>query len=472
MRKRFIIILLTIFLCGCDLLIKDEKRTGINYIPLAFNVQSINYTKNYDSDDVVTNLSQIDGSQYKLNIYAPLTDSKDVNVKKIQISENIINVLVSASKEKVDTVRRPLISIIVSGLNPYIEDKYSVKINPLYPALNPSLEQDEAIKILKSNIDNNINSPIFSKIVYKNKKLTWNLGFYGIDNDNKNIFYKNISIDDTSKKIISNSKKIMSKKILNGKILGILNKTNIIYINDNFIYSYYIPTKSTKRLDINLTTFKFHKTDSKNNSIFIFANNTLYKLDKDFYLKKLFKTDLNVKDIAIGEKEIFLLTDENKIYSWKNEKIEKIFSSNDLITSIEYSDTLYISTQNAKSKSISKINNIRQFIDSGESIKTLDGSLFYLKNRDNLNNLMLYDIESGLKINLYSAEKLEIEKECVDSFIFYEKTNNCKNVYNIKNESISFITTLPSGQLYKLSDQNAIINIEGEIYKLDIKAQN
>lgn len=472
MRKKVLILLIiSVFLCGCNLLIKDEIKTGINYVPLAFNVQSISYTKTFDSDDVVTKLSHIEGSQYKLNIYAPLTDSKDVNVERIKISENVINVDVSASKEKQTAIRRPLISINVSGLNPYIEDKYSVKINPLYKAYNLNLKQDEAVKILKSNVGDNIKSPIFAKVLKSNKNINWNLGYYEIDNENENIYYKNISIDDYSNKIISKSKKSISSKLFNGQILGILNGDNIVYLNNNNVYSYYIPTKSVERLDINLTTFKIHKMDNKTNSIFIFSDSALYKLGGDFKFEKLFDLELNIKKIAVGNDEIFLLTNENEIFSYKNNEIKKIYTSNENVESMDYSDDLYIETDK---KRIYKIkNHFNQIIDDGESIKCVGSYLYYLKKTDRDVNLVVYNTESGLKVNLYSSEKINIENESNNILIFYDTSNSVKKVYSIQNEMISYLINLPNGKFYATNNPSfGIAEINEKIYKLDIRESN
>lgn len=471
MRKKVIILfIISVFLCGCNLLIKDEKITGINYVPLAFNVQSITYTKTFDSDDVVTKLSHIEGSQYKLSIYAPLTDSKDVNVERIQISENVINVDVSASNEHQKAIRRPLISINVSGLNPYIEDKYSVKINPLYKSYNLSLKQDEAIKILKSSVKEKIKSPIFAKVFKANKNLNWNLGYYHVDN-NQSIYYKNMTIDDYSKKIIATSEKEVSNKLFDGKILGILNGDNIVYLNNSNVYNYYIPTKSVERLDINLTTFKVHKYDNKTNSIFIFSDNALYRLSSDFRFEKLFDSKLEVKNILSGEDEIYLLTEDNIIYTFKDGELTKAYTSKENIKSMDYSNGLYISTE--KNVIYKIVNGAKQYIDNGEEIKSVGNYLYYIKRTDNAENLMVYNTNSGLKVNLYSLEKIELEEKSSNQLIFYEITSGVKKVYSIQNELISYFVNLPSGKFFSTSNSNfGIAEIDDKIFKLDINESN
>ena len=46
--KYFLIYIIIIFLCGCKFLIKDEPKSGVNYVPLDYKVDSINYITNVD----------------------------------------------------------------------------------------------------------------------------------------------------------------------------------------------------------------------------------------------------------------------------------------------------------------------------------------------------------------------------------------------------------------------------------------
>lgn len=148
--KYFLIFITIIFLSGCKFLIKDEPKTGINYVPLDYKVDSINYLTNVDSNELTTKLNHIDDSNYKLSILAPLTNCDEIVVENVNVNNFEIDITIDAKKNTNNEVKKPLITLSLTGLNPYNNSEYKVHVNIKYDRINLWLTRDEAFKILKS----------------------------------------------------------------------------------------------------------------------------------------------------------------------------------------------------------------------------------------------------------------------------------------------------------------------------------
>lgn len=475
--KYFLIYISIIFLSGCKFLIKDEPKSGVNYVPLDYKVDSINYLTNVDSNELTTKLNHIDDSNYKLSIFAPLTNCDEIVVENVKVNNYEIYVTLDSEKNTKSNVKKPIITLSLTGLNPYENSEYKVHVDTKYDRINLWLTRDEAFKILKSEEFVAPCSPIYTDILKNGNSIFWKLGFYEINSESKSpIRYTEAIINDRTRELLNVNSIDVSKPILNGTLISNLDKNNFLYEEENKLHIYNIPHNIGKTLDISITDNCTFSTDFINNEIAIsFTENNFAIVDKFQNIRNL-KADLStdVKFFGLYGGNLYIVGSDNCIYKFDGKNTEKIYISDEEITGLSVGKEIVFSTINKfGEENIFILNkNEKKFISKGSSPKINDDRiLFKMPKSGKSVDLFSYNLSTGLLLKVYTGTGVTYNRSGTGEFKIFDNEETYFNAYKLSGDSLTYICPLKESNISDSDKNTFFTNYEGKIYILNLKNQ-
>lgn len=475
--KYFLIYIIIIFLCGCKFLIKDEPKSGVNYVPLDYKVDSINYITNVDSNELTTRLNHIDDSNYKLSIFAPLTNCDEIVVENVKVNNYEINVTLDSAKITKSNVKKPIVTLSLTGLNPYKNSEYKVHVDTKYDRINLWLTRDEAFKILKAEEFVTPCSPIYTDILKNGNSIFWKLGFYEINSESKSpIRYTEAIINDRTRELLNVNSIDMSKPILNGTLISSLDKNNFLYEEENKLHIYNIPHNTSKTLDISITDNCAFSTDFINNDIAInFADNNFAIVDKFHNIRNL-KADLNpdVKFFGLYGGNLYIAGADNVIYKFDGKNTQEIYTSDEEITGLSVGKEITFSAiDKFGEENIFILNqNGKKFISKGSAPKINDDRiLFKMPKSGKSVDLFSYNLSTGLLLKVYTGTSVTYNRSGTDEFKIFDNEEAYFNAYKLSDDNLTYICPLKESNISDSAGSTFFTNYDGKIYILNLKNQ-
>ncbi|MCI6609540.1 MAG: hypothetical protein MSH08_02025 [Ezakiella sp.] len=472
-KLKYLLIVISFCLTGCNLLIKDEPQTGIDYVPLEYTVLSIKYIKNIESTKTVTHLTHVDNSNYKLSIYAPVTNASKVSVKNIKINDNEIYIELNGSSNRSRTLSRPYIEVMITGINPYNEQNYTAKVISNYNIIKNNLSESDVLKIitpLKSDPDEPI---LLSNLIKNYNGLYWNINLLMLDSDNTILLHK-IVINDKTKKIEQNTKINISQKIAYGKVLCDAENNSFYFVNGENLFLYDLTQNYPKDLNLkvkNMISFAFDETQNK---LYILnESGGIEVIKKDEIIKQIHpETDEKILDLKAFNNKLVLLTENSNLYLYENEKSEKILQINKDIFNFDFnSEIVYWSGSDLFNSKIFKLSKSQNpvFIDKGASPIILNDKIYYIKNSESTSTIVSYNLKTGLSLDVCSSEKLKFVSKNKNSILFMETKNSKSKIYELKDDIYKYVIPIQDGVVYSnFGDGIYILNQNDTIFKLDL----
>lgn len=461
---KILIFVIAFLLSGCNVLIKDEPKTGVNYIPIEFNVESIDYIKDYQSNETTWKMKPSGDIDVSLEIICPLTDRSDIKV--IDLKKNKSEILVSLESKSIrgNILKRPIIKINLKGINPYKKLEYNLKINSNFDFIKTNLNSNIAKYIVmkdKTNINFDPNNIYVSKI--GNKK-QWTLEYPIVLTGNENPISKmSFIIDDATKNIVDEIKTQNSTIIGQGVPL-IYFDDFFLYENSNSLYAYSIPkNKSIKILNYN-NSIDIIKRDEFNNKIYILSkddpsNILIINPDLSFETKNF--NDYIITDFAIYNDILFFINKEKNLFSiYKYDtKISRIRSYQNEIKSIDSNgNDVAIELAQRNKNSIYRIykDGKDAFIGNGSNPIIDNNSIYFINSNSSNSYIMNYNLNSGLSKSHISNKIIDLEFNNKD-IIIKENVEGITKLSTFKNNILNEIISFPRENIYYSSKHNSII---------------
>lgn len=472
-KLKYLLIVISFCLAGCNLLINDEPQTSIDYVPLEYTVLSTKYIKNIESTNTVTHLTHVDNSNYKLSIYAPVTNASKVSVKNIKINDNEIYIELNGSSNRSRTLSRPYIEIMITGINPYNEQNYTTKVISNYNIVKNNLSESDVLKIitpLKTDPDEQI---LLSNLIKNYNGLYWNINLLMLDSNNTILLHK-IVINDKTKKIEQNTKINISQKIAYGNVLCNAENNSFYFINGENLFLYDLEQNYPKDLNLkvkNMISFAFDETQNK---LYILnKSGGIEVIKKDEIIKQIHpNTNEKIIDLKASDNKLVLLTENSNLYLYENDSLKKILQINKDIFSFDFNNEIvyWVGSDlfNSKIFKLSKSKN-PVFIDKGTNPIILNDKIYYIKNSEGTSTIVSYNLKTGLSLEVCSSEKLEFVSKNKNSILFMETKNSKSKIYELKNDIYKYVIPIQDGVVYSNFEDNIyILNQNDTIFKLDL----
>ncbi len=476
--KYFLIFITIIFLSGCKFLVKDEPKTGINYVPLDYKVDSINYLTNVDSNELTTKLNHIDDSNYKLSILAPLTNCDEIVVENVNVNNFEIDVILDAKKNRTTEVRKPLIILTLTGLNPYNNSEYKVHVDIKYDRINLWLTRDEAFKILKSENFIEPCSPIYTDILKNGSSILWKLGFYETNSESKSpIRYTEAVINDKTKELLTVNSLDVSQPILDGSLISSLDNKNFLYESNNKLYIYNIPHKTSKTLDISITDNCVFSMDFSSGKIAIlYPENKITIIDRFQKIRNLnLDLDAKVKLFEIYDSKCYIVSADNSIYKLEGDTLNKIYSSDEEVTSFSVGREIAFSSINkfGEENIFLLDKDGKRFISKGRLPKVGNDKILFEIPRSGKNvDIYSYNLSTGLLLKIYSGTEISYNRSGTDDFKIFDKINSYYSAYKLSSDNLTYICPLEEANIWDFENKNIYFtNADSKIYILNLKNQ-
>ena len=476
--KYFLIFITIIFLSGCKFLVKDETKTGINYVPLDYKVDSINYLTNVDSNELTTKLNHIDDTNSKLSILAPLTNCDEIVVENVNVNNFEIDITIDAKKNTNNEVKKPLITLSLTGLNPYNNSEYKVHVDIKYDRINLWLTRDEAFKILKSENFIEPCSPIYTDILKNVSSILWKLGFYETNSESKSpIRYTEAVINDKTRELLTVNSIDVSQPILDGSLISNLDNKNFLYESNNKLYIYNIPHKTSKTLDISITDNCVFSKDILNGGIAIlYPENKITIIDRFQKIRYLnLDLDAKVKLFEIYEGKCYIVSADNNIYELKGDTLNKIYSSGEEVTSFSVGSEIAFSSINkfGEENIFLLEKDGKRFISKGRLPKVGNDKILFEIPRSGKNvDLYSYNLSTGLLLKIYSGTEISYNRSGTGDFKIFDKINSYYSAYKLSTDNLTYICPLEEANIWDFENKNIYFtNADSKIYILNLKNQ-
>lgn len=476
--KYFLIFITIIFLSGCKFLVKDEPKTGINYVPLDYKVDSINYLTNVDSNELTTKLNHIDDSNYKLSILAPLTNCDEIVVENVNVNNFEIDVILDAKKNRTTEVRKPLITLTLTGLNPYNNSEYKVHVDIKYDRINLWLTRDEAFKILKSENFIEPCSPIYTDILKNGSSILWKLGFYETNSESKSpIRYTEAVINDKTRELLTVNSFDVARPILDGSLISNLDYNNFLYEVNNKLLIYNIPHKTSKTLDISITdNCVFSRDFSSGKIAILYPENKITIIDRFQNTRNLtFDLNTKVKLFEIYDSKCYIVSADNNIYELKGDTLNKIYSSGEEVTSFSVGSEIAFSSINkfGEENIFLLDKDGKRFISKGRLPKVgNDKILFEIPRSGKKVDLYSYNLSTGLLLKIYSGTEISYNRSGTGDFKIFDKINSYYSAYKLSTDNLTYICPLEEANIWDFENKNIYFtNADSKIYILNLKNQ-
>lgn len=477
--KYFLIFITIIFLSGCKFLIKDEPKTGINYVPLDYKVDSINYLTNVDSNELTTKLNHIDDSNYKLSILAPLTNCDEIVVENVNVNNFEIDITIDAKKNTNNEVKKPLITLSLTGLNPYNNSEYKVHVNIKYDRINLWLTRDEAFKILKSEKFVVPCSPIYTDILKNGSSILWKLGFYEINSESKNpIRYTEAVINDKTRELLNVNSFDVARPILDGSLISNLDYNNFLYEVNNKLLIYNIPHKTSKTLDISITdNCVFSRDFSSGKIAILYPENKITLIDRFQNTRNLtFDLNIKVKLFEIYDGKCYIVSTDNEIYKLEGDTLEKIYSFKEEITAFSVGSEIALSSiDKFGEENIFLLDKSgKRFISKGRSPKVCGDKILFEIPRGGKNiDLYSYNLSTGLLLKIYSGTEISYNRSGTGEFKIFDKINSYYSAYKLSGDNLTYICPIEEANIWNLGNKNYYFtNAKNKIYMFNLKNQS
>lgn len=460
-----LIIIIAFLLSGCNVLIKDEPKTGVNYIPIEYNVESIDYIKEYESNEMVWKMKPLRSADVNLEIICPLTDRSDIKVVDLKQNQNDIILQLESKYSKDYILRRPIIKINLKGINPYNSTEYNLKIKSNFDFSNTNLNTRTAKNIVLRNITN-INFEPKDIFVTKFKdKINWTLEYPLVLTGNENPVSKmSFIIDDNTQDIVETIQNQNSVKIDKGIPL-ISFDDYFLYTNLKTLYAYSIPkNKSIKIFDIKHKIDIAKKDIAKNKVYFLSHDNPdkIIVLNFDLTYNEIAFENLNILDFAIHDDKLFLVSKDSEaitIYKYTDE-LKEIKTTKEIVKNIETNgEDLVVELKAEENNSIYRIykNGESVFIGNGTKPLIDKSSIYYISYKDNpLNSYFTtYTLNSGLSSSHLCNSITDIYND--GKIIIKENVEGITKLSTFQNNIINEIIQFSRESIYYLSKHNSIV---------------
>lgn len=451
-----------------------------NKITLSKNYQSINPSIKVIKDELNSNLF----------ISLGIVESSGIEIVKITKKDKEVSIYVKNQNLNGEMVV-PQALLNLDEFDPKdMEDLNFKIINQNYDPVKANIDIGEAISKIESALKISTSTFPDVDINRKDDKLFLILDFKNaVDLDQKEnpIIDLNVVIDIVDGKIIKSDKKPISSLIDEGNILEYIPNKYILYTKERPIegnkdmstslWLYDIEKDSKEKIYTTKNKIQSLKFNDDKDKLFLIESfldyNELYLLElKDL---KLYKANL---DKEINPSVAVWKDNENIVLVDKIDKDSQVFnlnlSSKDLsllstleddINDIQYLNDTYIYTvEKDKTKEIYTTKDFKDnlLIDSGHHPLLIDDrTIGYLKD-DTIKNktiLCFYDLEDKT-INSYSDIDIKNFFIWRDNLGVIENNNigsdNPLYVYNLKNEKVSFITSVKNEKIFLNSDKNIL----------------
>lgn len=469
MKRKLILLICIIFLSGCDVLIKDDPKTGINYIPIEYDLKSIDYISDYKNNQLSWEMKPIGSIDVELTIICPLTDRTNIRITDLKQSEDEIIVKLKAPVTGNDSLKKPVIKINLRGINPYNKQSYKLNLDADFDFARPNLDTDSAKAIIKETYPGIIYDPLDVRLLRTSRGLMWTLYYPLVYKDHEADPAIRFSIDDASKAIVNEREFENSKKIPFDKSIGFASDEIFLYKESNDIYSYNIPKNESLKINKLKEEFTNIKRDSKTSQIYFqskkspslfYIYNPINNDVTNFYLE-----DLYPDDFAVYDGNIFFIVNigsSSKLFQYKNSELNEIKQFKFLIKSIATNGKdIVIETINKVGNRIYRIDSNFSLAFLGNGINPIinSDSISYLKkiNVSNSSELIIYSLKSGLNKTIMHGNIKEISYDLNNNLIIKEKIESTLRLSIYNGQSFKTIIQLPCKNLFYSAKANSLL---------------
>ena len=468
MKRKLILLICIIFLSGCDVLIKDDPKTGINYIPIEYDLKSIDYISDYNNNEISWEMKPVGSIDVELTIVCPLTDRTNIKVLDLKQSEDEIIVKLKGPVVRNDSLQKPVIKIVLRGINPYNKQNYKLRLDSDFDFLRPNMDTDTAKAIIKETYPSIIYDPLDIKLMRTTKGLMWTLYYPLVDQDKENVSIR-FAISDSSKEIVNENKFEISKKIPFDKSIGFASGDFFLYKQSDDIYFYNIPKNESLKINKLKEEFTNIKRDPKTSKIYFQSCEPTSK----FYIfnpetddiKTFDLRDLYPDDFAVYDDKFFFITNNStssKLFKSQDSELEEIKQMSFLIKSIATNGKdLVIETLGKDGNLVYRIDSNYSLAFLGKGTKPVINSEFisYLSQSPGSNNpeLIVYSLKSGLNKEIMHGNIKGISYDQNDNLIIKEKIESTIKLSIYKNQSIKTIVQLPCKNIFYSAKTNSLM---------------
>lgn len=463
-------------------------------VKLKYEVEQMFFSKSFQSIDTAVEVIENNEDKLKILAHLGLADYSTVEINKIIMKKNIIDIHVSGDKENSET-SLSVPQLIINLNKNKLDNLEDIKFNIVYEDFSPikiKFKINDVLNKLESHFKiSSKSSPRFD-LINLNDNIVWEITY-------NNIFYKNMDdtplinlhalVDANSGEIIESEKNIISTILDTGHVLNYLQNESLLYKqiyddkkNNNLkeeLYSYNIADKektllyssnykiSSGEISPSLEYVSFIETNTNINEVYIMSYN------KPKLLKIIFENSFNPHSIKWKDNNIlYVLGKENNnstIYTYNldtneltlinrlKEEIESFNIFNDYFLLIEKSDNEYnrriFLTEDWKNLKPLNIGFDPKFINNE--------NMAYIKKDDSLNidYLSVYNFEENQVVRRIDGNVLSYS--IFGDNIVYIKNNPSYNDYTIYNYSIktkekSVISNTICKNIYYNSNDNII----------------
>ena len=479
--KKIIFVLIALLFSRCNILIKDDPNTGVTYTPIEFNVQSVDYIKDYNDNEINWVMKPMNDIDVSLNIICQLTDKRDIQVVDLKQNDNDIIINLTHGLKKENILKKPVIKISLKGINPYKKMDYNLIVKSDFNFIKTNINFNHLKNIVKKNHLNINYNPSDINLIKRKNKLTWSLNYpvviTGYDNPISSL---ELIIDDSTKKIINTIKSNNSIKISKGNPIGFISDEIFIYENNKNLYAYSIPkNESIKILQLNssIRTAKFDY--AKNNLYLLLKNesNSLVKINSNLLYENINIGNFKIFDYAVSNDKIFFVVqNKNKSEIYKlNNGVPEIFKSLDFkIQNINTNgEAIAIEVMSDKDNYINliKADGDISYIGLGSKPIINNQNIFYIRstNKTLYSELVSYSLSTGLSNSHLHGIITNIYLNLNDNLIVKENVEGNTKLSTLQNNILDEIIQIPREKIFYSKKYNSIIILfENTIYYTNV----